>query len=801
MMSPKDHILYGCPNWEHTSGYLHVAGSKNRSIEPGTRHCRTWIDNNAELAELPDGVYCAACIRNPDKYGPPMSLDAATISDWFGTAADESPQASGWSDIGHLVETITARPETTSHQHLDAIPRHYVHYDNPADQVLTDIVQVAYPDGIYPQQASAIAAVRKHVDVLLATNTGSGKTLSMTLPLLVSATEGHRSIICVPRNVLPKQFISQLSRFASRVDEINPWLHELHVGAGVVRVGEFTGNTGRGTKNKEQIRAEIRNTAHILITNEHMVDQHFLSRKTDGKETRSERWRPFLSEVKHIVIDEVDCSAGHQRTQMTWVFRALVDVVTEWSGVGPQVTLASATTTADAYELITGRTGRYETITGSTGQDERDVVVLDASHDGAAGDFESALELSIQTLIDLTMANNGTPPMTAMFATTPAQCRKIRDRMQHAFRSEGLGHLCSTINVYIGPTSREIRNDIEHGVAHWQNRITIANDALGIGADLGNLEVSIIVGCPASMSKMVQWSGRVGRRSPGLVIVVADNSPIGRLLCGSERPHDTITSATGSKWLTVAEHCSDLYLRRLHNVLGAIPRRSVNALPSWVTEYLTSGTGLYRSSNNMLKPSEPDVSERHLLSDNWEYVTEGDEKISLSPSVGAKCNIAGAELEIDNRHFRVTRTSRNGRRKQYVLHIEKIDEPEGYDCRVTHKPEEITAETTTVHDRFTITSGIGTVRTSYRSQWGYAPDTTVMNASVVFVNAHRPETTNAAICDEINQLMFGLEIPPTDIRIENLGDSICVFDTNDHGRIAHIIAQCMTTNHTSRKAA
>jgi len=91
------------------------------------------------------------------------------------------------------------------------------------------------------------------------------------------------------------------------------------------------------------------------------------------------------------------------------------------------------------------------------------------------------------------------------------------------------------VAVHTSHIQRQERELIEEGIRRTppQYNIVIATPTLELGIDIGDITVVVIAGLPPTPEKFAQRAGRAGRRNPGLVIVIGnDTSAVDRYYLG-----------------------------------------------------------------------------------------------------------------------------------------------------------------------------------------------------------------------------------------------------------------------------
>ncbi|MEW5719103.1 MAG: DEAD/DEAH box helicase, partial [Chloroflexota bacterium] len=166
---------------------------------------------------------------------------------------------------------------------------------------------------LYTHQATAWRRVRDGQHVVVVTGTASGKTLCYNLPVLdrLLRDDKARALYLFPTKALAQDQISNLQSLISDL-----------------AVSAYDGDT------PQSARANIRNTARVIVSNPDMVHAGILPHHT--------LWAEFFRHLQFIVIDEMHAYRGVFGSHVANVLRRLKRVAAFY-GAAPQFILTSAT--------------------------------------------------------------------------------------------------------------------------------------------------------------------------------------------------------------------------------------------------------------------------------------------------------------------------------------------------------------------------------------------------------------------------------------------------------------------------
>ena len=402
-------------------------------------------------------------------------------------------------------------------------------------------------------QREALDAIRQGRDVVLATGTGSGKSLAAWTPILSDLVEAedssrisaiHRrptALYLAPTKALAADQLASLMSLlgqdskpdaaqGSADPEGGPGLVDERLRR--VRATTVDGDTPREAK--EWARAG----ADLILSNPDFL--HYVMLPSH------QRWSRFLASLRLIVIDEAHHWRGVTGSHIALVVRRLLRVA-HHLGADPRVVMLSATV-RDA-----GAVGRA--LTG------RDAVAI--TEDGSpAGAHELVLwqgaimadesEVDISSFLEALDAPPGTATLkvpivrrsagveaanlAAAFveegarllafvrsrAGAEAVAAQVRDRLS-ARGSANAGR----VGAYRGGYLPEERRALEEAIRTGGVRALATTSALEMGLDISGLDATITVGWPGTRASLRQQIGRAGRAgAPGTSVLIASDNPL-----------------------------------------------------------------------------------------------------------------------------------------------------------------------------------------------------------------------------------------------------------------------------------
>jgi len=408
-------------------------------------------------------------------------------------------------NLEQLIDYIKINPEIARNiTHWEEIPgrlANFVDFPPGIHPKLKEALEKKGINKLYSHQLEAFQEIQAGRNVVIVTPTASGKTLAYNLPVLnrILNEPEARTIYLFPTKALSQDQLKELHDLITIMDED-------------IRTYTFDGDT------PVSARKAIRRSGHIIITNPDMLHQGILPHHTI--------WIKLFENLKYIIIDEIHHYRGVFGSHLGNLIRRLKRVAKFYNSQ-PQFICCSATI-ANPSELT-----------------------------------EKIIEEPV-TLIDQNGAPSGTKHF--VFYNPPVVNKElgIRRSVVHEVRRLA-SHLLETrvqfivfarsrvrveiITKYIKEVAKKFhipeekvsgyrggylpleRRAIEKGIKNGDILAVVSTNALELGIDIGQLDVSILAGYPGTIASAWQQAGRAGRRNTtSLTILVASSSPMDQFI-------------------------------------------------------------------------------------------------------------------------------------------------------------------------------------------------------------------------------------------------------------------------------
>ncbi len=373
--------------------------------------------------------------------------------------------------------------------HLERLPARGARVAEPAaplPPVVRERLAARGVTSLWCHQAEALDLVRAGRSVVLATSTGSGKSV------VHQAAIGEAAL--APARPGTALYLSPTKALAQ--DQLRA-LVELDL-PGVV-ASTYDGDADRA------MRARARRDATVVLTNPEMLHCGLLPHHAG--------WMRFLSRLRYVVVDEVHQYRGLFGSHVAHVLRRLRRLAAH-HGAEPTFVCASATV-GDPAGLASALTGVDVTAVVDDGSPagERLVAIwnpplLDAdagvraSTHGEAAGLVSALVRDDRRALAFCGSRRATEAVAA--------------RARRQLPAERRGRVAA----YRGGFLAEERHEVEHALATGALDAVVTTSALELGVDVGGLDACVLDGFPGTVASMWQRIGRAGRRQQASLAVV-----------------------------------------------------------------------------------------------------------------------------------------------------------------------------------------------------------------------------------------------------------------------------------------
>jgi DEAD/DEAH box helicase domain-containing protein len=401
--------------------------------------------------------------------------------------------------LGGLLDEPSMANGVLHHAHIPAREAHFVPIPEWLDPRLRAGLERRGVTALYSHQAEAVAAVRDGHDVVVVTPTASGKSLCYLLPTLQALADDPtaRALYLFPTKALGQDQVAELGELCRAA--------ELEINAST-----YDGDT------PNPIRSAIRSAGQVVVTNPDMLHAAILPHHT--------KWFQLFEQLRIIVIDELHTYRGLFGSHVANVLRRLLRICAHY-GSHPVIVCCSATigNPGELAALLTGRTPLVVDRSGAPTGERHILMVQPPLLDPATGARGSAQTLAARWALPFLRAGR----QTLVFGRSRVAVELMLSSLRESLRLGGGPR--GRVRGYRGGYLPTERRAVERGLRDGSLLGVVSTNALELGVDVGQLDVSILAGYPGSIAATWQQMGRAGRRhGTSVSVLIAGGGPVDR---------------------------------------------------------------------------------------------------------------------------------------------------------------------------------------------------------------------------------------------------------------------------------
>ena len=469
-------------------------------------------------------------------------------------SAPTSPSSPSPADLLAVLERLSSGDDRlVGHVTLPGRPERIADWPQWVCPALVDAWARRGVERPWLHQREAMDALREGRDVVLATGTGSGKSLAAWTPILSDLVEAEDSsrISAIHRRPTALYLAPTKALAADQLASLMSLLGQDVTPEDAQGDGDLEGCPGLVDERLRRVRATTvdgdtpreakewaRAGADLILSNPDFL--HYVMLPSH------QRWSRFLASLRLIVIDEAHHWRGVTGSHIALVVRRLLRVA-HHLGADPRVVMLSATVrdAAAVGRALTGRDAVAITEDGSPAGAHELVLWQGAvMADESEVDISSFLEAldappgtaTLKVPIVRRSAGVEAANLAAAFveegarllafvrsrAGAEAVAAQVRDRLS----SRGSPN-AGRVGAYRGGYLPEERRALEEALRTGAVRALATTSALEMGLDISGLDATITVGWPGTRTSLRQQIGRAGRAgAPGTSVLIASDNPL-----------------------------------------------------------------------------------------------------------------------------------------------------------------------------------------------------------------------------------------------------------------------------------
>ena len=461
-------------------------------------------------------------------------------------------------DLTGLLESIGGRDGRLVHlQRTPARPGRHADWPEWADPDLVAAYRRIGVERPWTHQVAAAQSAHAGHHTVLATGTGSGKSLAAWLPALSDvlaaqspgadsriSAHGRRptTLYLSPTKALAADQAASLGRLIGELEAVQREAGTPTGSLRTVRAGTCDGDTP--LPERDWVRAH----ADVVLTNPNFLHFSLLP--------GHERWTRLLRGLRYVVIDECHAYRGILGAHVALVLRRLLRLVARLRPRGPQPIVLCASATAAEPALTAARLIGAEpddivavTDDGAPAGERtlalwqpalRDPWMLpapdvDPAQDSARaaepdsgdpGEGPSARRSAVVEAAELLVDLMSVGARALVFVRSRRSAEIVAERARHTL-GLSLPELIGTVSAYRGGYLPEERRALEADLRSGRLRALATTNALELGIDVTGLDAVLIAGWPGTRVSLGQQAGRAGRAgSRGLAVLIASDNPL-----------------------------------------------------------------------------------------------------------------------------------------------------------------------------------------------------------------------------------------------------------------------------------
>ena len=461
-------------------------------------------------------------------------------------------------DLTGLLESIGGRDGRLVHlQRTPARPGRHADWPEWADPDLVTAYRRIGVERPWTHQVAAARSAHTGHHTVLATGTGSGKSLAAWLPALSDvlaaqspgadsriSAHGRRptTLYLSPTKALAADQAASLGRLIGELEAVQREAGTPTGSLRTVRAGTCDGDTP--LPERDWVRAH----ADVVLTNPDFLHFSLLP--------GHERWTRLLRGLRYVVIDECHAYRGILGAHVALVLRRLLRLVARLRPRGPQPIVLCASATAAEPALTAARLIGAEpddvvavTDDGAPAGERtlalwqpalRDPWMLpapdvDPAQDSARaaepdsgdpGEDPSARRSAVVEAAELLVDLLSVGARALVFVRSRRSAEIVAERARHTL-GLSLPELIGTVSAYRGGYLPEERRALEADLRSGRLRALATTNALELGIDVTGLDAVLIAGWPGTRVSLGQQAGRAGRAgSRGLAVLIASDNPL-----------------------------------------------------------------------------------------------------------------------------------------------------------------------------------------------------------------------------------------------------------------------------------
>ena len=349
----------------------------------------------------------------------------------------------------------------------------------------------------------------KFRQILISSNTGTGKTITLFLPIIIDAIKNKKKqliYICPLKSIISDLF-----------DNLKIIIDELELD---ITIGKRTGDETSLTKKKQ-----LYNPCDITLTTPESLALMIANKEADN----------IFKSISYLAIDELNEIINTKRGDQ------LILAISQILFINKKIKIFSCSSNIENYKYLSN----WLAFNGKTKIIKNNMIKnikLKILYTDKIPDYGHGIDYATNEIYEIIKNKK-----SIIFVNTRAQAEIL-------FKTLFINHKKLKLGIYHSSLSKKIRIQTETNIKENKIRSVISTSSLEMGIDWKNIDIILNIGAPKSVNKIIQRLGRSNHHHDGVseAVLIPTNKfeylecvALKRLI--KKKKFDTILEKKGSK--------------------------------------------------------------------------------------------------------------------------------------------------------------------------------------------------------------------------------------------------------------
>lgn len=381
---------------------------------------------------------------------------------------------------------------------------------------------------VWEHQAEGMEAIHQRRHTVIATGTGSGKSLVAWAPILSAIADASESLSLADIHRRPTALYLAPTK-ALAADQLDSLARMITATRSPAQPATVDGDA------PGELRRWARSHADLILTNPDFAHFSLMAGHS--------RWSRMWSGLTAIVIDEFHTYRGMTGAQVALVVRRMLRIARHY-GSDPIVIFLSATA-ADPGATVARFLGVDRELVAAVDTDHsaqtssrlliargRPIPTIDSGDEVLVvdGQREPPRRSAIREASEVAARAIEAGASTLIFSRSRTGAETVSQLVQDALRQR-FSPFADRVAAYRGGYLPEERRELEAGLRDGTIRALATTNALELGIDISGLDAVVMSGWPGTHASFRQQLGRAGRSGrEGIGVLIARDDPLDQYL-------------------------------------------------------------------------------------------------------------------------------------------------------------------------------------------------------------------------------------------------------------------------------